>query len=62
MLKSELDFNEIIILDILGREIFRENMQAQFEKQIDLNAFSEGIYSLKALVKNEWQTETIIIK
>lgn len=62
VIESENDFTEIVIVDVLGREVYYETLNAQNEKLISIKDFSEGMYALKIKVNQTWQSTTILIK
>ncbi len=61
-LKSELNIDAVQIVDVLARVVYKQNIEAKTETQINVSAFDKGIFYLKIKVDGKWFTEKIYLK
>lgn len=62
VVKAALAFEEIAVVDILGRTVLRENNLLTTSKIVYLENINSGTYFVKVLTNGVWQTEKISVK
>jgi len=62
VVKSIVSFEQIAVVDILGRVVFNENFSKTLSRTIYLESLTEGTYFVKVMANGVWQTERLSVK
>ena len=62
VVKSTVAFEQIAVVDILGRVVYNESNSKTLSKTVYLDNLTEGTYFVKVMANGVWQTEKVSIK